>query len=49
MAMGGGSWSRDYGTGSSSFWAGGNGNGYVWAMDGYSGCSYASDGGGVIC
>jgi hypothetical protein len=45
----GGSWSRGSGTGSSSFWAGGDGNGYVWAMDGYSGCSYASDGGGVIC
>jgi hypothetical protein len=45
----GGSWSRGVGTGSGSFWAGGDGNGYVWAMDGYSGCSYASDGGGVIC
>jgi hypothetical protein len=45
----GGSWSSGGGAGSSSFWAGGDGNGYVWAMDGYSGCSYASDGGGVIC
>ena len=45
----GGSWSRGYGAGSNSFWAGGDGSGYVWAMDGYSGCSYASDGGGVIC
>jgi hypothetical protein len=48
-AMRGGSWLRGGGTGSSSFWTGGDGNGYVWAMDGYSGCSYASDGGGVIC
>jgi hypothetical protein len=31
------------------FWAGGDGNGYVWAMDNYSSCSYAGDGGGVIC
>ena len=45
----GGSWSRGGGAGSNSFWAGGDGNGYVWAMDGYSGCSYASDGGGVVC
>ena len=45
----GGSWSRGWGSGSSSFWAGGDGNGYVWAMDGASGCSYARDGGGVIC
>jgi hypothetical protein len=45
----GGSWTRGSGAGSSSFWTGGDGNGYVWAMDGYSGCSYASDGGGVIC
>jgi hypothetical protein len=48
-AQGGGSWSRGSGAGSNGFWAGGDGNGYVWAMDGYSGCSYASDGGGVIC
>jgi hypothetical protein len=47
-AAGGGSWSRGWG-GTNGFWAGGDGNGYVWAMDGYSGCSYASDGGGVIC
>src|SRR5262245_26075110 len=46
---GGSSWSRGWGTGSSSFWTGGDGNGYVWAMSGASGCSYASDGGGVIC
>jgi hypothetical protein len=45
----GGPWLRGGGAGSNSFWAGGDGNGYVWAMDGYSGCSYASDGGGVIC
>lgn len=45
----GGSWSSGGGAGSNSFWAGGDGNGYVWAMDGYSGCSFASDGGGVIC
>jgi hypothetical protein len=45
----GGSWSRGWGAGSQSFWTGGDGNGYVWAMDGASGCSYASDGGGVIC
>jgi hypothetical protein len=45
----GGSWSRGSGAGSNGFWTGGDGNGYVWAMDGYSGCSYASDGGGVIC
>jgi hypothetical protein len=45
----GGSWLRGGGAGSNSFWAGGDGNGYVWAMDGMSGCSYASDGGGVIC
>lgn len=45
----GGSWARGYGTGSSGFWAGGDGDGYVWAMDGYSGCSFANDGGGVIC
>src|SRR5688572_1916381 len=38
-----GSWLRGRG-GSNGFWAGGDGNGYVWAMDGYSGCSYASDG-----
>jgi hypothetical protein len=44
-----GSWSRSSGTGSSNFWAGGDGNGYVWAMDNYSGCSFANDGGGVIC
>jgi len=44
----GGSWSSG-GAGSNSFWAGGDGNGYVWAMDGYSGCSFANDGGGVIC
>jgi hypothetical protein len=45
----GGSWSSGGGAGSNSFWAGGDGNGYVWAMDGYSGCSFANDGGGVIC
>jgi hypothetical protein len=45
----GGSWRSGGGAGSGSFWAGGDGGGYVWAMDGYSGCSYASDGGGVIC
>jgi hypothetical protein len=45
----GGPWLRGNGAGSGSFWTGGDGNGYVWAMDGYSGCSYASDGGGVIC
>jgi hypothetical protein len=49
VAARGGSWSRGGGAGSGGFWAGGDGNGYVWAMDGYSGCSYASDGGGVIC
>jgi hypothetical protein len=43
------SWSSGGGAGSNSFWASGDGNGYVWAMDGYSGCSVASDGGGVIC
>lgn len=46
---GGTSWSSGWGTGSQSFWAGGDGNGYNWAMDGQSGCSYANDGGGVIC
>jgi hypothetical protein len=45
----GGSWSSGSGAGSQGFWAGGDGNGYVWAMDGYSGCSFANDGGGVIC
>lgn len=45
----GGSWSRGGGAGTNGFWTGGDGNGYVWAMDGMSGCSYASDGGGVIC
>jgi hypothetical protein len=45
----GGAWSRGTGAGSNGFWAGGDGNGYVWAMDGYSGCSFANDGGGVIC
>jgi hypothetical protein len=45
----GGPWQRGTGAGSNGFWTGGDGNGYVWAMDGYSGCSYASDGGGVIC
>jgi hypothetical protein len=45
----GGPWLRGGGAGSNSFWTGGDGNGYVWAMDGMSGCSYASDGGGVIC
>jgi hypothetical protein len=45
----GGPWLRGGGAGSGSFWTGGDGNGYVWAMDGYSGCSYASDGGGVMC
>jgi hypothetical protein len=45
----GGSWSRGGGAGTNGFWAGGDGNGYVWAMDGYSGCSFANDGGGVIC
>ena len=45
----GGSWSRGSGAGSNGFWTGGDGNGYVWAMDGYSGCSFANDGGGVIC
>jgi hypothetical protein len=45
----GGSWSSGGGAGSNSFWAGGDGNGYVWAMDGYSGCSVANDGAGVIC
>jgi hypothetical protein len=45
----GGSWQRGSGAGSNGFWAGGDGNGYVWAMDGYSGCSFANDGGGVIC
>ncbi|MFN8581157.1 MAG: hypothetical protein U0163_09305 [Gemmatimonadaceae bacterium] len=48
MARGAGSWSSGSG-GPNGFWAGGDGNGYVWAMDNYSGCSYASDGGGVIC
>jgi hypothetical protein len=45
----GGSWSRGWGAGSNSFWTGGDGNGYVWAQDGYSGCSFANDGAGVIC
>ena len=45
----GGPWSRGTGAGSNGFWTGGDGNGYVWAMDGYSGCSFANDGGGVIC
>jgi hypothetical protein len=44
----GGSWSRGS-SGSNGFWAGGDGNGYVWGMDNYTGCSYANDGGGVIC
>ena len=44
----GGSWLRGN-SGSNGFWAGGDGNGYVWAMDNYSGCSFANDGGGVIC
>ena len=44
----GGSWLRGN-SGPNGFWAGGDGNGYVWAMDNYSGCSYANDGGGVIC
>lgn len=48
MSRGGSSWSRGSG-GSNGFWAGGDGNGYVWAMDNYSGCSFANDGGGVIC
>ncbi|MFN8570781.1 MAG: hypothetical protein U0132_01915 [Gemmatimonadaceae bacterium] len=47
-ARGGSSWSHGS-SGPNGFWAGGDGNGYVWAMDNYSGCSYASDGGGVIC
>jgi hypothetical protein len=45
----GGGWLRGGGAGSNSFWTGGDGNGYVWAQDGYSGCSFANDGGGVIC
>ena len=45
----GGPWLRGHGTGSNGFWAGGDGNGYVWAQDGFSGCSFANDGGGVIC
>jgi hypothetical protein len=48
-SRGGASWSAGGGAGSTSFWVGGDGNGYNWAMDGASGCSYASDGGGVIC
>jgi len=43
------SWARGYGAGSNSFWVGGDGQGYTYASDGASGCSYASDGGGVIC
>jgi len=45
----GGPWLHGTNAGSGNFWTGGDGNGYVWAMDSYSGCSYASDGGGVIC
>lgn len=45
----GGSWLRGSGAGTNGFWTGGDGNGYVWAQDGYSGCSFANDGGGVIC
>jgi hypothetical protein len=48
MSRGGSSWSRGS-SGPTGFWAGGDGNGYVWAMDNYSGCSFANDGGGVIC
>jgi len=46
----GGPWlhGTNAGTGG-NFWTGGDGNGYVWASDSYSGCSYASDGAGVIC
>ncbi len=47
-ARGGSAWSHGS-SGPNGFWAGGDGNGYVWAMDNYSGCSFASDGGGVIC
>lgn len=47
-SRGGGSWLRGQG-GSNGFWAGGDGNGYVWAQDNYTGCSFANDGGGVIC
>src|SRR5262249_37557457 len=42
-------WLSGGGVASDGFWAGGDGNGYVWASDRYSGCSYANDGGGVIC
>lgn len=47
--QGGAAWSHGTASGSGTFWVGGDGNGYNWAMDGASGCSYASDGGGVIC
>jgi hypothetical protein len=47
--QGGAAWSHGSASGSSTFWVGSDGNGYNWAMDGASGCSYASDGGGVIC
>ena len=45
----GGPWLHGTTGGSGNFWTGGDGNGYVWANDSYSGCSYANDGGGVIC